>query len=143
MKIAPKQYAILLYEMTHDKKGVELAKAMQSFVQLLIKNRATAQLARIERMYRDYYNAQECVVDMEVVTANVVPKKLTNEIKDVVAGLQPAQRNLKVATTVEIAERIDPAVLGGARIRVGDYMIDDTLKAKLMKLKLNLTSTKI
>jgi F-type H+-transporting ATPase subunit delta len=37
--------------------------------------------------------------------------------------------------TVQLHERVDPAVLGGAAIRVGDRIIDRTLKTRLAVLK--------
>ena len=124
MKITPKQYAALLYEMTHDKKGAGLTNATKAFVQLLVKNRAIAQFARIERMYRDYYNAQEGIVDVEVVSAREMAKKVIGDI-----GKQLGNKNIEI----KVCE--DPAVLGGARIKVGDYIMDDTLKARLTQLK--------
>jgi F-type H+-transporting ATPase subunit delta len=42
---------------------------------------------------------------------------------------------------VVIHERIDPSVLGGASIRVGDRVIDRTLKTKLAALKKRLLTT--
>lgn len=125
MKITPKQYAILLYELTKDAKKKDIEKRTRDFLNLLLKNRALNQLPKILLFYGQYYNAQENAVDVEIVTAR----------KIVVAGLQPALRSLKAAATMEIRERVDSSVLGGARIRVGDYMIDDTLKARLRELR--------
>ena len=42
---------------------------------------------------------------------------------------------------VQIHERVDPAVLGGASIRIGDRVIDRTLKTKLAALKKQLLTT--
>ena len=124
MKVTPKQYAQLLYETTKDEKGSGLTKVVKTFVQLLIKNRALAQFARIERMYRDYYNAQEGIVDVEVVSARETTKKVMSDIGKQLGG-----------GNIEIKACEDPTVLGGARIKVGDYMIDDTLKSRLTQLK--------
>ena len=126
MRISPKQYAQLLYEMTKDEKGVGLTKVVKTFIQLLIKNRALHTMPRIERMYKDYYNVQEKVVDVEVTAAREVAKKVMIDI-----GKQLGEKN------IEMKVWEDEKLLGGARIKVGDYMIDDTLKARLTRLKLD------
>ena len=130
MKITPKQYAALLYEMTSEAKGTTLAEHVRKFVQVLAKNRAFALLPRIERAYVHYYNAQEDVLDVTVTSARELSHHALKLLK---AALKDAN--------VECVTQIDPAVLGGARIQVGDYMIDDTLKARLQMLKHKLVSS--
>jgi F-type H+-transporting ATPase subunit delta len=44
------------------------------------------------------------------------------------------------ARTVELHERVDPAVLGGASIRIGDKVIDRTLRTRLAALRRRLAS---
>lgn len=128
MKITPKQYAVLLYETTKHSKGTELSRQIKDFLQLLTRNRALALLPRIERAYVDYYNARESVVDVEVTTAREVP-----DIKKLVA--QTFRSDNVRAKALSYTFVVNPEVLGGARIRAGDYMIDDTLKARLTQLK--------
>lgn len=124
MRITPKQYAIMLYEVTKVAEKSALTKAVRGFIELLTRNRAMALLPRIERAYVDYYNAQEEVLDVEITSARELShhtiKNLKSALKD---------------HNVECVAYIDEGVLGGARIRAGDYMIDDTLKARLQMLK--------
>ncbi len=124
MKVTPKQYAILLYELTRDKKGAELDRATGDFVGFLARKRAFGLLSRIERLYRDYYNTQEKVVDVEITSAHALPKKVLREIEEL----------LEKHGTLEIAETTNSQMLGGARIRIDDYMLDDTLRARLKNL---------
>lgn len=122
MRISPKQYAVLLYALTKDAKKSELKEAVQSFIKQLARGRALALLPRILALYNSYYNAREGVVDVEVVSAGEPSSKIKHEIE-------------KLSVRTNVRYRIDSAQLGGARIKVGDYMIDDTLKARLAKLK--------
>ena len=124
MKITPKQYAQLLYEMTKDAEKGALIKAVHSFIALLERNRALSIMPRIERSYCDVYNVQEEVVDAQVVSARELSSHNVKELKSVFKDYN-----------VECKSYVDPGVLGGARIQVGDYMIDDTLKARLQELK--------
>lgn len=129
MRITPKKYAALLYEMT---KGVEkgvLTKAVRAFITLLARHRAVAMMPRIERAYQTVYNAHEEVIDVEIVSARELSAPNMKALKSVLKEYH-----------VECATRVDEAVLGGARIKVGDYMIDDTLKARLQELKRKMIS---
>ena len=129
MRITPKQYAVLLYEMAKDKEKSTLVKAMRSFIELLARNRALPLLPRIERAYVQYYNAREDVLDVTVTSARELSHHGLKLLKDALKD-----------TNVECVAQIDPEVIGGAKIQVGDYMIDDTLKARLRRLKNQLTT---
>ena len=129
MKITQKQYAILLYEMTKEAKKKEIEERTQDFLNLLLKHRTLNQLPKILQSYAQYYNVQEKVVDVEVTTAREVGKPVE-------AAFKSPQDGLKTAATFTI----DPAVIGGARIRIGDYMVDDTIRARLMQLRKNVSA---
>ena len=124
MRITPKQYAVLLYEMTKSAEKGALTKATRSFIELLARNRALSLLSRIERAYVQYYNAQEEMLDVTITSARELSNHAIKQLKEVLKGYN-----------VECESLVDPSVFGGARIRVGDYMIDDTLTARLTQLK--------
>lgn len=128
MKILPKQYAILLYELTKDAKESDLQEISKSFLNLLVKNRDLSLLPRIERLYCEYYNKQEGVVDVEVTTAQEISKNAVLTIKELVK-----------AKNLNIQMKVDKNVIGGAAIKVGDYLVDDTLQSRLSHLKHSLT----
>ncbi|MDO8505586.1 MAG: ATP synthase F1 subunit delta [bacterium] len=123
MKITPKQYAVLLYEITSDKEKAALSKSVQSFIELLVRNRALTLLPRIERAYQSYYNAREEVLDVSITSARELSHHALKVVKDALSEYN-----------VECRTQIKPEVIGGARIRAGDYMIDDTLQARLTRL---------
>ncbi len=123
MKVTPKQYAVLLYEMTKDKEESAVKKTMRSFVELLSRNRSLSLLPRIERAYIQYYNAQEDVLDVTIIGARELSHHTLKVLKDALSEHD-----------VECKAQIDPSVIGGARIQAGDYMIDDTLRARLTRL---------
>ena len=129
MKVSPKQYAVLLYEMTKDKEESAVKKAMQTFVEMLSRNRALSLLPRIERAYASYYNIREDVLDVSVTSARELSRHALKALKDALSEHD-----------VECKAQIEPSVIGGARIQVGDYMIDDTLKARLTRLRYKLSS---
>ena len=129
MRITSKQYAVLLYEMTHQAKGAEIKGAARKFIELLVRNRALNMFSRIARLYCDYYNAQEKVADVEILSARNISGKILHELES----------GVKKQGKVEWTKKIDRSTLGGVRIRVGDYMLNDTLKERIIQLKRKLT----
>ncbi|KKU13638.1 MAG: ATP synthase subunit delta [Parcubacteria group bacterium GW2011_GWC2_45_7] len=123
MKVTSKQYAVLLYELTHEAKKAELKEIGQSFLRLLIKGRALHLLPRILKLYENYYNACAGITDVEIVTAQEMSRKAVQTIKKTVEG------------KVELRQRVDQAVIGGALIKINDWMIDNTLKTRINKLR--------
>ena len=63
------------------------------------------------------------MLDVTVTSARELSHHALRGLKDVLKN-----------TNVECVTQIDPEVIGGARIQAGDYMIDDTLKARLTRL---------
>lgn len=124
MRISPKQYAILLYELTKDAKETELKEITKSFLSLLLKNRNLALWPRIQLLYQNYYNEQEGLIDIEIITARGISKDVFSSIKESIK-----------AKNVDVKMTIDKKVLGGASIKTGDYMVDDTLKTRIVNLK--------
>jgi len=124
MKITTKQYAIRLYEATKDVEKGALVKSVRAFIELLAKNRALNLLPKITNSYQSYYNAKEDVMDVTITTARPLPPSSVKHLKEALRDYN-----------AECASQIDPTVLGGAKIRAGDYMLDDTLKTRIMKLK--------
>lgn len=66
-----------------------------------------------------------------------VAKPLSPELRQALVG------RLETASgkTVELHERVDPSLLGGAALRVGDKVIDRTLKTRLTALRKHLIET--
>lgn len=122
MRISPKQYAVLLYELTKEVKKSALKEVVQLFIKHLARGRAFPMLPLILELYNSYYNAREGVVDVEVVSAGEPSSKIKHDIE-------------KLHARANVRYSINPTLLGGARIRVGDYMIDDTIRARLKLLK--------
>ena len=115
MKITSKQYAMLLYELTKDTQDVQ--EATKDFLRLLLKNRALSLLPKIRLLYNDYYNQQEDVTDVEIITARKISEKVFQ------------------GDNLNVQMKIEPRVIGGACIKAGDYLVDNTLKSRLTKLK--------
>ena len=108
-----------------DKAG--LSVTTRKFLGLLAANRRTAALGVIIRSFHALAAARRGAVSAHVVTA--IP--LTDAQS---AALASALRTA-LGKDPEIETRVDPAILGGVKVRVGSRLYDASLKSKLDSLK--------
>jgi len=112
--------------------GDSLSAAVLSLLRLLLERERLGLLSAIVDHYRDLTNRWRGVVPGEVRT--VIP--LTAEQR---ARLEVALKGL-VSGRVVLENRIDPEILGGAVVRLSDWIIDGSVRYRLERLRANLTS---
>ncbi|MDE2355914.1 MAG: F0F1 ATP synthase subunit delta [Alphaproteobacteria bacterium] len=97
------------------------------FLGVLAQNRRTAALAGVIRAFEGLAAAHRGLVAAEVVTAVPLTPAQT---RDLTAALRQA-----LGQDPQISARVDPAILGGLRVKVGSRLYDASLKSKLDSLK--------
>lgn len=105
----------------------KMDKLTLNFLRLLVRNRRLGALATIVRAFEAIVNERIDVVPAETTTA--VPLS-SAEVKRLRTALEAM-----TGRTVEIRLRVDPAVLGGARTRIGSKVYDGTLSRRLALLR--------
>ncbi|MEW5945567.1 MAG: ATP synthase F1 subunit delta [bacterium] len=125
-----------------EKKGVaertlrgKIAPVLYDFLMLVIEKRREVYLPLIQEKYRELVMKHEGVKQAVVHTAF----PLTGDQRERLAGVLGGITGLKI--TVE--EIVEPALLGGIRVRVGDLVIDGTLLNGLRQEKEHLTSARV
>ena len=120
---------------TDQSKGIaaiasaaELNPLTQKFLGLVASNRRLFALPRMISGYLAILAHRRGQMTAEVVSAAPLTEA---QINAVAAALKSA-----AATTVAVATKIDPSILGGLIVRVGSRMVDSSLKSKLQRLKL-------
>lgn len=108
-----------------DKAG--FGDITKKFLGFLAQSQRTSALASIITAFEALSAAERGVVTAEVVTA---VKMTAAQAKSVAAALQQA-----LGKAPEIETRIDPALLGGIKVRVGSRLFDASLRSKLDSLK--------
>ena len=108
-----------------DKAG--LNPTTRKFLGLLAVNRRTGALGMIAREFQRLVAARRGTVAAQVVTA--IPLTAAQS-KSLAAALRTA-----LGKDPEIEARVDPAILGGVKVRVGSRLYDASLKSKLDSLK--------
>ena len=96
------------------------------FLHLLADKGRERMLEDIADAFINLYRYEKGIINAEVVSA--VP--MSAEWK---AGLAAAFA--KTGKSIEFTESVDPSLLGGLRVKVGDQLIDATLRRKLNELK--------
>jgi F-type H+-transporting ATPase subunit delta len=122
----------------HDKKRDILEQlfkgkvnpiTMAIFDILTRKNREPL-LPTIAREFHNSYNLYKGIGKATVITAVPLDNHLRNELLGMV-------KKISERTEVELIEKVDPSLIGGFVLNVGDRQIDSSLKSKLKALKVN------
>ena len=99
-----------------------------SFLSLLVKKRREAELPHIVDAFFEAYNAFMNIVEVSVVSAVELSPALEDQI---ISSIQGQLGDV----TLQIKKSIDPSLLGGFVVKVGDRVFDTSLHHKLKSLK--------
>ncbi|OGF28674.1 ATP synthase F1 subunit delta [Candidatus Falkowbacteria bacterium RIFOXYA2_FULL_47_9] len=129
MKITIKQYAQSLYEsLAEIESEVDVKVALNNFVKLLSARRSLNKTGKIIAEFEKIWNREQGIVEGELVSA----KKLDNGIIELLNCHIVKLLSIK---EVNLANQIDKNILGGFIVKVGDTVIDGSVKNQLNNLK--------
>ena len=128
MKYSPQQYSSALYEAVKGKTAEESVTVLNNFSALLKKNRDTALARKIAEAFERYYHKKEGIVSGELVSARELDGRLMSEITERAAGAIKAGELL-------LKEKTDENLIGGFKIKAGEFFLDASLKGVLMKMR--------
>ena len=113
----------------------QLSTMTMNFLLMLIDKRRESYLEGIYREFVDMADESRNIKKAELFAAREVPA----------AELAELEQNLSSSTgkTVTLKLTVDPSLLGGVKIRMGDQIVDGTAAKKLQMLKESLKKVKI
>ncbi len=120
----------------HDKKLAILTALFQGkvsdltmrfFTLLTQKNRESA-LEGVATEFKVQYNALRGIQTAEVTSAVALTPALRTQMRQEVTRLSGL-------ADVELAEKVDPALIGGFVLRVGDRQLDDSVRSGLRNIR--------
>jgi len=120
-KVAIGQVAALIADSAGD-----LSAEQRNFVAVLAQNERLAVLPEIAEQYEALRNAHEGVIDARIASAFPLSDA---QLEDIVATLRQ-----KYGREVKASVNVDPELLGGVAIRVGDEVMDASVRGKLAQL---------
>ena len=97
------------------------------FVQVLLDRDRVAEIGEVLGAYERRVDAAEGRVVVTAVTA--VP--LTPDLREKIRGKVHAQTSLDA----ELEETVDPSIIGGLVLRVGDVVVDASLRTRLEEMR--------
>jgi F-type H+-transporting ATPase subunit delta len=104
----------------------------KNFISMLIENGRLALLPEIDVQFQVLKNTLEGAADAEIVSAFDLS---TTQVSELTATLEKKfGRKLNPLVTV------DPSLIGGVRVVVGDEVLDTSVRAKLQQMQLALTA---
>lgn len=103
--------------------GAAVDAELSNFVQLLSKNDRLALLPEIAALYESYKQAEDGVKQAEIISAFPIDASQVN-------ALVP-QLEAVFKSRLETSVTVDPSLIGGVKVVVGDQMLDASVRGKL------------
>ncbi|MBV6406643.1 MAG: F0F1 ATP synthase subunit delta [Burkholderiales bacterium] len=126
-RLLPAQVAQLFLDVVGS-----VSAEQQNFVRLLVDNERLQVLPEIRELYVELKNGQEGVQEADIASAFPLDDAT---LKNLVADLE-ARFKCKIQAKVSL----DPELIGGVRIAVGDQVIDASVRGKLASMATALQS---
>jgi F-type H+-transporting ATPase subunit delta len=102
------------------------------FLQVLADRRRVNLLPYVESSYRELLNARKNIAVASLTSADELSDAAVEEIR--------ARLARRLGKQVELTVKVDPTLVGGVVLRVGDEVIDGSLKGRLAALEASLLS---
>ena len=119
----PNVAAPQLVDLFRSACGTAVDAEVSNFIQLLSKNDRLGLLPEIAGLYESYKRTDEGSKQAEIISAFPIDD---NQVKALVPQLETVF-NTRIKTTVSV----DPALIGGIKVIVGDQMLDASVRGKL------------
>ncbi|MGE3864646.1 MAG: F0F1 ATP synthase subunit delta [Burkholderiaceae bacterium] len=104
----------------------QLSPEQKNFVQVLAENERLAVLPEIADLFEAQRNGFEGVLDAQIGSAYPLTPQQVDEIVAALAA--------KYGRRIKAAVHVEPELIGGVSIRVGDEVIDASVRGKLAQM---------
>ena len=111
----------------------EVSPEFQSFITLLTMNHRISALPEIASQFKDIKNSREGSAEVQITTAFPMS---SDEATSLVAAISKRFGNRSLKPTITV----DPELIGGVRVQVGDEVLDTSVKARLEAMQAALLS---
>ena len=98
-----------------------------NFLELLIENHRMPVIFRVRRAYDALWEEENRLLPVSVTSAVELDKKTVGQIGDRIAE--------QTGRKVELSAQVDPDILGGIVVRVGNQVLDASVRNRLEQLR--------
>jgi len=120
------------FELLGSMVGQPLPPELAAFLRLVIENGRLATLPEVAAQFRRLKNQSDGSADCLIETAFALSESQLSELTALLARRFPFR--LRAQT------RIEPRLIGGVRVSVGDQVLDDSVLARLDAMRVRLTA---
>jgi F-type H+-transporting ATPase subunit delta len=131
-KISPEQVFTVITDVL-ARQGLVLRGVTQNFVRTVIANGRVDALPEIANQYQALVNKRQGVSQATIHSAFPLDAA---QVDALLAVLRPRFGGQRLEATV----RVDPELIGGVRVVVGDEVLDTSVRARLESMKAALTA---
>jgi len=103
----------------------------RSFMELIARNGRESFLPAIAEAYGDLLKEFKGIHPVTIISATPLEASVKKSILSKI--------ETKMTGTLEVTEKVDPALVGGFIVKMGDYQIDASIASQLGQLKQRLT----
>ncbi|MDA2935791.1 ATP synthase F1 subunit delta [Patescibacteria group bacterium AH-259-L05] len=124
MSYTLQQYAHALYECIEDSKKSDIKTYINNLHNILVKNNDATLFKQILDKVSSIDKQTKNITEAIITSANAFDN-------DTIKQIQQALPYKKI----QIKQIVDPSLIGGAKIQIGDTVIDGSIKKQLNSLK--------
>jgi F-type H+-transporting ATPase subunit delta len=121
-----------VFEVISGVVKVAMPEMAQNFLRTVIDNQRLSALPEIAEQFRVLKNAQSGSSDAVVFSAFAIDSAT---LADLAATLEK-----RFARKLNVSVQLQPELIGGIRVVVGDEVLDTSVKARLEQMKMALTA---
>jgi F-type H+-transporting ATPase subunit delta len=112
--------------------GPDAIPQMRNLLPLIVRRRRVEMLPHIAREFRRLYNKQAGIMEATATSATPLDEQelgaLRSRLEEMTGG------------KIELETRVDASLLGGVQVRLGDLLIDGSVRGRLERLRNRLAS---
>jgi len=120
-----------------DKLWPNTSPVVRNFLHILAERDRLAEVPGIAEALRDLINQRRGIVTAEVTSAVALDEDMLRLVTHRLAAYLESDPD-----KVTIRTRVDPSLIGGLVARVGDRLIDDSVRGRLERLRRNLAGAR-
>jgi F-type H+-transporting ATPase subunit delta len=110
-----------------DRLLVDADESFVNFVKLLIENHRMPVIFRIRREYERLWDEENRVLPVEITSAIALDEATTEHLGRTIGE--------RAGRKIQLAARVNPDILGGIVVRVGNSILDASIRTRLEQLR--------
>ena len=131
MKISARQYAQTLFDLVENVQQTDIPKIIEQFVREMKKNGHITRGAQIIEQFEMIYNEKNRIAKAKITTAFDVRAEQKAQIEAYIKRMHDSQK-------VDATYVTDATIKGGIIIRVGDEILDASVRKRINTLSQHL-----